>query len=168
MPRRSAGLLVYRPTDKGIEVLAVHPGGPFFAKKDSGVWSIPKGELEAVEATDDRAGGIEEPYMTARREFEEELGQPAPEGEPVELGEIRQRGGKIVHAWALVADDGRIDTEAVASNTVEIEWPRGSGRLLTVPEVDKAAWMNPETAREKLIPAQVEFLDRLLDLLGVE
>jgi predicted NUDIX family NTP pyrophosphohydrolase len=148
--------LVYRPVDDGIEVLAVHPGGPFFAKKDDGVWSIPKGELDA-----------EEPYVAARREFAEELGQPAPSGEPVGLGTVRQAGGKVVHAWALRAEDGDVDTSAVKSNTVDIEWPRGSGRRLTVPEVDRAAWMSPETARLKLIPAQVELVDRVLDLLGI-
>ncbi len=167
MPRRSAGLLVYRPADHGIEVLAVHPGGPFFAKKDTGTWSIPKGELEAGEAADDGAHGDEDPYRAARREFAEELGQPAPDGEPIGLGEVRQAGGKIVHAWALLADDGQIDAESVTSNTVDIEWPRGTGRHLIVPEVDRAVWMTPETAREKLIPTQVEFVNRLLDQLGI-
>ncbi len=132
----------------------MHPGGPFFAKKDAGVWSIPKGELEA-----------EDPYVAARREFAEELGQPAPEGHPLGLGNVRQAGGKVVHAWALCAGHGDIDTDAVNSNTVDIEWPRGSGRTLTVPEVDRAAWMTPETARVKLIPAQVELVDRLLEML---
>ena len=156
MARESAGLLVYRPANDGIEVLAVHPGGPFFAKKDNGIWSIPKGELEA-----------EDPYLAARREFAEELGQPAPDGDPISLGSVRQAGGKVVHAWALRAGDSEIDTEAIKSNTVDVEWPRGSGRLLTVPEVDRAAWMTPETAREKLNPAQVALVDRLLDILGI-
>jgi len=156
--------LVYRSAFDGIEVLAVHPGGPFFAKKDIGVWSIPKGELTVAA---DGVGSGEEPYAAARREFAEELGQRAPDGDPLGLGEVRQAGGKVVHAWALRARDGEIDTDAVRSNTVDIEWPRGSGQTLTIPEVDKAAWMTPETAREKLIPAQVEFVDRLLDLLGI-
>lgn len=155
--------MVYRSADDGIEVLAVHPGGPFFAKKDIGVWSIPKGELDAAAGE----GGVDEdPYTAARREFAEELGQRAPDGTPLGLGEVRQAGGKVVHAWALRAADQEIDADAVRSNTVDIEWPRGSGRRLTIPEVDRAAWMTPETAREKLIPAQVEFVDRLLDLLG--
>jgi predicted NUDIX family NTP pyrophosphohydrolase len=147
----------------GIEVLAVHPGGPFFARKDLGIWSIPKGELVAAA---DGVGTGEEPYAAARREFAEELGQPAPEGDPLSLGEVRQAGGKVVHAWALRAGDSEIDADDVRSNTVDVEWPRGSGQTLTIPEVDKAAWMTPETAREKLIPAQVAFVDRLLDLLG--
>lgn len=156
MARQSAGLLVYQMVKDGIEVLAVHPGGPFFAKKDNGVWSIPKGELDG-----------EDPYIAARREFTEELGQPAPDAEPLALGTVRQAGGKVVHAWALRAVNGDVDTNAVSSNSVDIEWPRGSGRRLIVPEVDRAAWMTPATAREKLIAAQVEFVDRLLDLLGI-
>jgi len=170
LARQSAGLLVYRPVSDGIEVLAVHPGGPFFARKDAGVWSIPKGELETSGAKEDESKTsprIEDPYLAARREFAEELGQPAPEGDPIELGKVRQAGGKVVHAWALRAEDGAIDTHAVRSNSVEIEWPRGSGQRLTVPEVDKAAWMSPQTAREKLIPAQVTLVDRLLDRLGI-
>jgi predicted NUDIX family NTP pyrophosphohydrolase len=178
VPKRSAGLLVYRPVTDGIEVLAVHPGGPFWAKKDNGAWSIPKGELESSD----------EPYATARREFEEEIGSPPPEGDPMDLGEIRQAGGKIVRAFALRSPDSddqdsddqdsddqdsdgqdfahRRATVPVKSNLVELEWPRGTGRILTFPEVDKAEWMSPEIAREKLVPAQVEFVDRLLERLG--
>jgi predicted NUDIX family NTP pyrophosphohydrolase len=181
MPKRSAGLLVYRPVEGGIEILAVHPGGPFWTKKDKGAWSIPKGELEPAAPPSgdeqDPAVLLEDPYAAARREFEEEIGRPAPEGEPFDLGEIRQAGGKIVHAFALRFGDGEESSEesstddatailSINSNLVEIEWPRGTGRLLTFPEVDKAEWMSPETAREKLVPSQVVLVDRLLEFLG--
>ena len=173
MPRRSAGILVYRPVEDGIEVLAVHPGGPFWAKKDAGAWSIPKGELEQAE-------GEEEAYEAARREFAEEMGRPAPDGAPLDLGEIRQKGGKVVRAFALELGGGlpdedgrggdRRDEEAqailsVTSNLVELEWPRGTGRRLIFPEVDRAEWMSPDVARVKLVPAQVALVDRLLELL---
>jgi predicted NUDIX family NTP pyrophosphohydrolase len=161
VPKRSAGLLVYRPAGTGIEVLAVHPGGPFWTKKDKGAWSIPKGELE--QGTD----GLEDAYSTARREFDEEIGSPAPVGEPLDLGEIRQASGKIVRAFALPLGERDGDSfVSPSSNLVELEWPRGSGRLISFPEVDKAEWMSPETAREKLVPAQVALVDRLLEALG--
>jgi predicted NUDIX family NTP pyrophosphohydrolase len=176
LPRRSAGLLVYRSVEDGIEVLAVHPGGPFWAMKDAGAWSIPKGEIEIEQASAsglDRAGGLdgaggreEEPYVAARREFEEELGQPAPVGEPLDLGHVRQGGGKIVHAWALLANDGDVDVESVKSNMVSLEWPKGTGRILSFPEVDRAEWMSPEVARTKLNQSQVVLLERLLEFLG--
>jgi predicted NUDIX family NTP pyrophosphohydrolase len=176
IPKRSAGLLVYRPVEAGIEVLAVHPGGPFWAKKDKGAWSIPKGELEPSEqpAEIEEGGPFpEEIYSAARREYEEEIGLPAPDGDPMDLGEIRQAGGKIVRAFALRfgGPDGQGTTDPLAtlsikSNLVELEWPRGTGRMLTFPEVDKAQWMSPDTAREKLIPSQVVFVDRLLERLG--
>jgi predicted NUDIX family NTP pyrophosphohydrolase len=160
MPKRSAGLLVYRMVDDGIEVLAVHPGGPFWAKKDAGAWSIPKGELE-LDSTE------EDPYLCARREFEEELGQRPPEGEALDLGEVRQSGGKTVRAWALAARDDEIDPDEIESNMVDIEWPPRSGRPLQIPEVDRAAWMTADTAREKLNKSQVELIERLLELLGM-
>jgi predicted NUDIX family NTP pyrophosphohydrolase len=130
----------------------VHPGGPLWARRDAGAWSIPKGEY----APD------EEPLAAARREFEEELGIAPPEGPLLDLGEIRQRGGKLVRAWAL---EGDLDANAVASNTFELEWPPRSGRLIEVPEVDRAEWLTIERAREKLNPAQVELLNRLQDIL---
>jgi predicted NUDIX family NTP pyrophosphohydrolase len=160
MPKRSAGLLVYRSVGTGIEVLAVHPGGPFWAKKDKGAWSIPKGEIEPE---NDR---FEDAYSTARREFAEEIGSSAPLGEPLDLGEIRQASGKIVRAFALPLGEGEGgDYLMPGSNVVELEWPRGSGRLISFPEVDKAEWMSPGTAREKLVRAQVAFIDRLLEAL---
>jgi predicted NUDIX family NTP pyrophosphohydrolase len=147
--------------ERRIEVLAVHPGGPFWAKKDAGAWSIPKGEIEQFGPDEPD----EEPYAAARREFAEELGQPAPDGEPLELGYVRQGGGKIVHAWALRADEGGIDVRSVKSNVVSFEWPKGTGKLLSFPEVDKAEWMSPGTARAKLNQSQVALLERLLTLL---
>jgi predicted NUDIX family NTP pyrophosphohydrolase len=168
--RQSAGLLVFRTADENtagesppgpaIEVLLVHPGGPFWAKKDTGAWSIPKGEIED--------GGVDggDPYACARREFAEELGQRPPNGEPVDLGEVRQSGGKVVRAWALRSSAGEIKAGVVTSNEVVIEWPKGSGREISFPEVDRAEWVSPETARAKLIPAQVTLLERLLAILG--
>ena len=181
MPKRSAGLLVYRAAADGIEVLAVHPGGPFWANKDKGAWSIPKGELEPSEHPSElhatEVGSInpfpDALYAAARREFAEEIGNPPPEGDPIDLGEIRQTGGKTVRGFVLRFGDGSekvsgrpTEMVAINSNLVELEWPRGTGRILTFPEVDKAQWMSPETAREKLVPAQVAFVDRLLERLG--
>jgi predicted NUDIX family NTP pyrophosphohydrolase len=148
MPSVSAGLLLFRRRDGALEVLLAHMGGPFWSKKDAGAWSLPKGEYDDGE----------NPLEAARREFAEELGFPPPAGEPVELGCVRQRGGKVVHAWAL---EGDADARAVRSNVFELEWPRGSGALKTFPEVDRAAWFDLETAREKLLPSQLEFLERL-------
>jgi len=153
MPRRSAGLLLFRRGDGDrLEVMLVHMGGPFWANKDEGAWSIPKGEY----AED------EDPLVTARREFEEEIGRPPPEGEPIELGEVRQSGGKAVTAWALEAD---LDVSEIESNTFTVEWPRGSGCLREFPEVDRAEWFDAETARRKLVRAQAAFLDALSDRL---
>jgi predicted NUDIX family NTP pyrophosphohydrolase len=149
--RRSAGLLLYRPAAGGLEVLLAHPGGPFWAKRDAGAWSIPKGEYEPDE----------DPLDAARREFAEEFGAPAPADAPLRpLGEVRQRGGKVVTAWALGAD---FAAETVVSNTVELEWPPRSGRMQSFPEVDRAGWFDVATARLKILAAQSVFLDRLLE-----
>jgi predicted NUDIX family NTP pyrophosphohydrolase len=147
--KRSAGLLLYRRTTEGtLQVLIVHMGGPLWARKDVGAWSIPKGEY-----ADD-----EDPLSAARREFREELGLPVPGEDFTSLGSVRQAGGKPVCAWAVEAD---LDVAAISSNTFTLEWPPRSGRLQEFPEVDRAAWVDLATAREKLVRAQVEFLDRL-------
>ena len=148
MPERSAGILLYRHGDDGPEVLLVHPGGPFFARRDDGAWSIPKGLYE-----DD-----EEPLAAARREFAEELGSPCPDGPTLELGEIRQKNGKRVTAWAV---EGDLDAEAITSNTFELEWPPRSGRRQEFPEVDRVAWFTLDAARVKILAAQAPLLDRL-------
>ncbi|TML05641.1 MAG: NUDIX domain-containing protein [Actinobacteria bacterium] len=153
MPERSAGILLYRHGDDGPEVLLVHPGGPFFARRDDGAWSIPKGLYE-----DD-----EEPLAAARREFAEELGSPCPDGPTLELGEIRQKNGKRVTAWAL---EGDLDAEAITSNTFELEWPPRSGRRQEFPEVDRAAWFTLDAARVKILAAQAPLLDRLAEQVG--
>jgi predicted NUDIX family NTP pyrophosphohydrolase len=148
-PPRSAGILLHRRAPDGsLEVLLVHPGGPFWARKDDGAWSIPKGGHEPGE----------EALAAARREFEEELGTPAPAGSPLDLGEVRQRAGKLVQAFAL---EGDLDAASITSNTFLIEWPPRSGRQLEIPEVDRAGWFGLQEARAKINPAQVELLDRL-------
>jgi predicted NUDIX family NTP pyrophosphohydrolase len=152
MPERSAGILMYRRGSGGPEVLIVHPGGPYFARRDAGAWSIPKGVYEADE----------EPLACARREFAEELGSPCPDGPAIELGEVRQRNGKRVTAWAV---EGDLDADAITSNTFTIEWPPRSGRTQEFPEVDRAGWFGLDAAREKLIEAQRELLDRLAQQL---
>lgn len=161
MAKQSAGLLLYRwvradgaGDTARVEVLLVHPGGPFWARKDAGAWSIPKGEyLED-----------EDPAATAVREFIEELGSPPPEGEDVALGEVRQTGGKHVVAWAR---EGDFDAATAHSNTFELEWPRGSGRLQQFPEVDRAAWFPLDEAAEKLLAGQRPFLDTLRSVAGL-
>ena len=153
MARLSAGLLLYRRRGREIEVLLAHMGGPFWSRKDAGAWSLPKGEYE----------GDEEPLAAARREFAEELGLPAPAGRALDLGTIKQAGGKVVQAWAL---EGDLDTDAVRSNSFELEWPRGSGTVQSFPEVDRAAWFDLQSARVKLVKGQVGFLERLSGLLG--
>jgi predicted NUDIX family NTP pyrophosphohydrolase len=152
MPERSAGILLFRRTPSRIEVLLVHPGGPFWASKDDGAWSIPKGEY----------GRDEEAVMAARREFAEETGAIAT-GTLLELGTVRQPGGKCVTAWAL---EGDFDPATLSSNTFTMEWPPRSGRAAEFPEVDRAAWHDIETARRKLNRGQVPFLDALIGLLG--
>ncbi|NBH06260.1 NUDIX domain-containing protein [Amycolatopsis sp. SID8362] len=146
--KRSAGLLVHRGRGETLEVLLGHMGGPFWAKKDAAAWSLPKGELEPDE----------EPEAAARREFTEELGLPAPSGEYVPLGEVKQSGGKVVTAWAVAGD---VDPVAVVPGTFTMEWPPRSGRQQEFPEVDRVAWFSLEVAREKLVKGQLPFLDRL-------
>ena len=151
--RRSAGILLHRGHGERLEVLLVHPGGPVWAKRDVGAWSIPKGEY--VDG--------EEALVAARREFEEELGTSPPTGEAADLGEIRQKSGKWVRAWALAGD---LDPAHIRSNTFEFEWPPRSGKVIEIPEVDRAEWFGLDAAREKINPAQVTLLDRLEQLLG--
>lgn len=152
--KRSAGILLFRRSGGETEFLLVHPGGPFWAKKDAGAWSIPKGQIEDEE----------EPRACAIRELEEELGE-APELDPeqlIELGSIKQKAGKTVEAWAAEAD---FDPATLASNTFAVEWPPRSGRQQEFPEVDRAEWFVFAAAREKILPAQAELLDRLLERL---
>jgi predicted NUDIX family NTP pyrophosphohydrolase len=151
---RSAGILLFRRDDAAVEVLIVHPGGPLWARRDDGAWSIPKGEYEPGE----------QPLEAARREFEEEIGVPAPAGDALALGEVRQKSGKRVVAWAL---EGDVDATAIRSNTFAMQWPPRSGRIQEFPEVDRGDWFTPADARAKLNPAQVEFVDRLLDMLDL-
>jgi predicted NUDIX family NTP pyrophosphohydrolase len=152
MPKQSAGILMYRRDGNGWSVLLVHPGGPFWAKKDVGAWSLPKGEY---------APG-EHPLAVAVREFGEETGV-VPKGEFQPLGEVRQVGGKRVRAWAV---EGNLDTAEIRSNSFEMEWPPKSGRKQSFPEVDRAEWFSPDAAREKILASQREFIDRLLRILG--
>jgi predicted NUDIX family NTP pyrophosphohydrolase len=148
--RHSAGILLYRSAQGGVEVLLVHPGGPFWAKKDEGAWSIPKGEIDEDEDT----------RACALRELGEELGSPPPldDGDLDELGAVRQKS-KLVHAWAAEAD---FDPASLRSNTFTMQWPPRSGVEREFPEVDRADWFDPETARRKILPAQAELIDRLL------
>jgi predicted NUDIX family NTP pyrophosphohydrolase len=150
MPKRSAGILMFRRGAQGLEVLLVHPGGPFWAKKDLGAWSIPKGEYSEGD----------EPLATAIREFAEETGTH-PSGEFRPLGELTQPGRKIVTAFAL---EGNFDPATLKSNTFELEWPPKSGRKAAFPEVDRAQWFSLEMAREKILQGQREFITRLLTI----
>ena len=152
MPVESAGLLLHRERDGKPEVLLVHPGGPFWKRRDAGVWSIPKGEIEDGEVAVD----------VARREFREELGQDPPAGELVSIGSIRQAGGKVVHAWIARGD---FDSERIASVPFTLEWPPRSGKMQEFPEVDVAGWFDLDSARQKMLPAQTVFLDRLAEVL---
>jgi len=152
--RRSAGVLLYRRTaNGGLELLLAHPGGPLFARKDAGHWSIPKGEIEPGEA----------PIDVARREFEEETGHPVPDGSPIDLGEIRQKGGKYVVAWAL---EGDLDPATAHSNTFPFQWPPRSGRYIQIPEIDRVEWFAPDAAKARIKETQIPFIDRLLGVLG--
>jgi predicted NUDIX family NTP pyrophosphohydrolase len=146
--KQSAGLLLVRERDGRVEVLLVHPGGPFWAKKDLGAWTIPKGEI----------GTGEEPLTAARREFEEETGFAAPSGDAVALTPRRQAGGKLVHAWALRGD---LDVSAIRSLTFSMEWPPRSGRRQEFPEVDRAGWFTLDEARRRILKSQAPFLDEV-------
>ncbi len=151
MTKRSAALLVYRrAADGALEVLVAHMGGPFWAKRDDGAWSIPKGEYDSAEM----------PLAAARREFQEEMGSPAPEGTVLALGEYRQSGGKVITAYAV---EGDFDLSGFRSNTFALEWPRGSGRIQEFPEMDRAGWMTLERAAGKLVKGQVPILEALRD-----
>jgi predicted NUDIX family NTP pyrophosphohydrolase len=151
MAKRSSGILLFRRTAE-LEVLLVHPGGPFWAKKDLGAWSIPKGEHDSSE----------EALAAALREFEEETGSRPDTGELTDLGTVKQKSGKVVQAYAL---EGDLEAAAIRSNTFTMEWPPRSGREAEFPEVDRAEWFPVELARERINPAQAEFLDRLVGLV---
>lgn len=157
--KTSAGLLVYRLKDAGAEVLIVHPGGPYFAKKNTGVWSIPKGEVDADE----------NPIDTAKREFEEELGLPAPAGDLQDLGEARYpKNSKAVSAWAVQADVDLSAADKTKIAKITIEWPPRSGNKQEFPEVDRAVWCDLKTASEKLFEPQTVFLERLAEILKLD
>ena len=153
MAKLSAGLLLFRNRGGRLEVLLVHMGGPFWAHRDAGAWSLPKGEYEPGE----------DPLDAARREFAEELGSRPPQGATIELGSVKQAGGKVVHAWAL---RGEFDAGKIRSNSFQLEWPRGSGRHQSFAEVDRAGWFDLPTARVKLLRGQLPFLERLEHLGG--
>ncbi|MQA77415.1 MAG: NUDIX domain-containing protein [Streptosporangiales bacterium] len=146
--KRSAGILLYRQGGGTLEVLLGHMGGPLWARRDAAAWSVPKGEYEPAET----------PEAAARREFQEELGLPVPDGELVPLGEVVQSSGKVVTAWALAGD---LDPSAVVPGTFEMEWPKGSGRVQEFPEIDRVAWFTLDEARDKLVKGQRPLLDRL-------
>ncbi|HWB70072.1 MAG TPA: NUDIX domain-containing protein [Solirubrobacterales bacterium] len=155
MAAESAGILLYRETGDGVEVLLAHPGGPYWARKDLGAWTIPKGGCDEGEGLRD----------CALREMGEELGEaPAiAEDSMLELGSVRQKSGKVVHCWAA---EGEFDPAALSSNTFSMEWPPRSGSEQEFPEIDRAEWFSPDRAREKILAAQAAFLDRLLERLG--
>jgi predicted NUDIX family NTP pyrophosphohydrolase len=154
MPKLSAGLLLYRRVDDDdIEVLVAHPGGPIWARRDTGAWSIPKGAANDGESLID----------AAYREFEEETGHAAPVDGAIDLGEVRMRSGKVVHGWGVQGD---LDPTRLRSMHVDVEWPPRSGTLVSVPEIDRVAWVRPSEARRRLNPAQAFFVDRLLQALA--
>jgi predicted NUDIX family NTP pyrophosphohydrolase len=152
MAKSSAGLLMYRRLHGVIEVLLVHPGGPFWAKKDLGSWSIPKGLFEEDE----------DPLEAAKREFEEETGFTVT-GKFIPLTSLKQAGGKIIHAWAV---EGDLDTSAIKSNTFPMEWPPRSGKWKSFPEVDRAEWLTIDVAKEKILKGQIGFVEELQKILG--
>ena len=154
MPRQSAGLLMYRRRKGVVQVLLIHPGGPFWANKDAGAWSIPKGEFS----------GDENALTAARREFEEETGF-LPAGRFVQLTPVKQPSGKVIHAWAL---EGDLDATAIRSNTFTLEWPPQSGVHQEFPEVDRAAWFTIEAAKEKIIKGQTDFIDELRRIIETD
>jgi predicted NUDIX family NTP pyrophosphohydrolase len=145
--------LLFRHTDRGLEVLLGHMGGPFFARRDAGAWTVPKGEYEPDETA----------WDAARREFQEELGLAPPEGEAIELGEVRQGSGKVVTAWAIEAD---LDPATMVPGTFRMEWPPKSGQIQEFPELDRVEWLGLERAREVIVTAQATFLDRLAEHSG--
>jgi predicted NUDIX family NTP pyrophosphohydrolase len=147
--KRSAGILLYRGSLPALELLLVHPGGPFWANKDEGAWSIPKGEYDEGD----------DPLLAAKREFEEELGSAPPQGRCLDLGELAQPSRKVIAAFAL---EGDFDPAELKSNHFEMEWPPKSGKRQSFPEVDRAQWFAPEEARKKILPGQATFIDRLL------
>ncbi|MER5912740.1 NUDIX domain-containing protein [Streptomyces sp. NPDC001982] len=151
--KRSAGLLLFRHTEDGLEVLLGHMGGPFFARKNAGAWTVPKGEY----------GPDETAWDAARREFREELGLPPPDGEAVPLGEVKQTGGKIVTVWAVEAD---LDPGAVDPGTFRMEWPPRSGKVQEFPELDRVEWFDLDRAADVIVKAQTAFLDRLAEHSG--
>lgn len=151
--RRSAGILVFRRTARGVEVLIGHMGGPFWARKEEAAWSVPKGEYEPDE----------DPLAAARREFVEELGLPVPAGELLDLSDVRQPSGKVVTVWAV---EGDLDPADVVPGTFEMEWPTGSGRMREFPELERVEWCGLDLARERLVKGQRVFLDRLAQRLG--
>ncbi|RYD70294.1 MAG: NUDIX domain-containing protein [Sphingobacteriales bacterium] len=148
--KKSAGILLYRNPGKHLELMLVHPGGPFWKNKDAGAWSIPKGEF-----TD------EDPLEAARREFREETGLTC-EGDFTPLTTVKQKSGKLIYAWALEYD---VDVSAITSNTFPFEWPPKSGKMIEIPEVDRAGWFTIETAKEKIVPGQVPLIEELALLL---
>ena len=153
MPKLSAGILLYRFNDGLVEVLIAHPGGPFWAKKDEGAWSIPKGEY--VEG--------EDPWAAAQREFEEELGKPPPDGPRIDFAPLKQPSGKVVTTFAVRGD---LDLDGTVSNTFTLEWPKGSGNVREYPEVDRVGGFSVPEARSKLLKGQRPLLDRLMDVVG--
>jgi predicted NUDIX family NTP pyrophosphohydrolase len=153
--KQAAGILLYRTGSNGLEVLLVHPGGPFWAKKDAGAWSLPKGEFDPEE----------DPFSAAKREFKEELGSEVPDGKAIELGQFKVTSSKMLAVWAI---EGDLDTKHVKSNMFEMEWPPRSGNKQEFPEADKAEWFSVAAARAKLVKGQVSILDKLADELGVE
>jgi predicted NUDIX family NTP pyrophosphohydrolase len=148
MPKLSAGLVLYRITERGVEVLIGHPGGPFWARKDEGAWSIPKGEY--VDG--------EDPWTVAQREFEEELGKTPPDGPRIDFPPLKQPSGKVITAFAVRGD---LDLAGTASNTFELEWPKGSGNIREYPEIDRVGWFSVPEATTKLLKGQRPLLDRL-------
>jgi predicted NUDIX family NTP pyrophosphohydrolase len=154
MAKQSAGILFYRIKDEETQFLIVHPGGPYWANKDLQVWTIPKGELNENEA----------PIDAAVREVIEETGI-IPIGDKYQLTPVKQKSGKIVHAWAMYQD---VDTSSIKSNTITIEWPPKSNKLLSFPEIDKAEWCEYSTACKKLIPEQIKFMDELINILNLK
>ena len=154
MPKKSSGLLLFRRNSQGsqLEIFLVHPGGPFWRKKDEGAWSIPKGEFAADE----------DPLAAAKREFKEETGGEPPLGDYLTLKPIKQAGGKVVHAWAI---EGDFDPAALQSNTFLQEWPPHSGRMQEFPEVDRAEWFLPDNAKQKILTGQIPLIDELMTTL---